>query len=247
MPEEIKLIQRVPVERDQDGWWGHPDEPDFEEDCAAFKAWLVQQGLELKQWHMDSDIGDHHPYDDGECHCLGWEPECPGPEWFLLGIFDTEDGPCVSWARRKAEEAWSVNGDDGSWDYPNLIALIRDNLGTAADGNSFGPGQGNGLKVGDTVHAGTACKADPASFLPDADDLLNHMFEAAAGSDAGEWVDNYPDIDDKAKAALEQAMKPLQDWARQFCQPNFFTIEKMYTHTITKEDVLLAALAGAQP
>nr|WP_312623226.1 hypothetical protein [Pseudomonas juntendi] len=100
MPEEIKLIQRVPVERDQDGWWSHPDEPDFDEDYAAFKAWLVQQGLELKQWHMDSDIGEHHPYDDGECHCLGWEPKRPGPEWFLLGTFDTEDGPCVSWVRR---------------------------------------------------------------------------------------------------------------------------------------------------
>ncbi|WP_196766224.1 hypothetical protein [Pseudomonas putida] len=33
----------------------HPDEPDFDEDYAAFKAWLAQQGLELKQWHMDSD------------------------------------------------------------------------------------------------------------------------------------------------------------------------------------------------
>lgn len=185
MPEEIKLIQRAAVERDQDGWWSHPDEPDFDEDYAAFKAWLAQQGLELKQWHMDSDIGEHHPYDDGECHCLGWEPECPGPEWFLLGIFDTEDGPCVSWAKRKAEQAWSVNGDDGSWDYPNLTALIRDNFGSAADGTSFGPGRGNGLKVGDTVHTGTVCKADPAGFLPDADDLLNHMFEAAAGSDAG--------------------------------------------------------------
>lgn len=148
MPEEIKLIQRVAVERDQDGWWSHPDEPDFDEDYAAFKAWLVQQGLELKQWHMDSDIGEHHPYDDGECHCLGWEPECPGPEWFLLGIFDTEDGPCVSWARRKAEEAWSLNGDDGSWDYPSLTALIRDNFGSAADGTSFGPGRGKGLKEG---------------------------------------------------------------------------------------------------
>ncbi|WP_405124556.1 hypothetical protein [Pseudomonas alloputida] len=56
MPEENKLLQRVAVERDKDGWWSHPDdEPDFDEDYAAFKAWLVQQGLELKQWHMDSD------------------------------------------------------------------------------------------------------------------------------------------------------------------------------------------------
>lgn len=99
------LIGAVLVERDQDGWWDHPGLPDFDEDYAAFSAWLIQQGLELKQWHMDADIGEHHPYDDGAAHCLGWEPECPGPEWFLLGIFDSEEGPCVSWARRVAAEA----------------------------------------------------------------------------------------------------------------------------------------------
>ncbi|MGB5955433.1 hypothetical protein [Pseudomonas sp.] len=244
MPEEIKLIQRVAVERDKDGWWSHPDEPDFDEDYIAFKTWLVQQGLELKQWHMDSDIAEHHPYDDGECHCLGWEPECPGPEWFLLGIFDTEDGPCVSWARRKADVAWSVTGDNGSWNYTHLAALLRDNFGTQAEGTCFRPGLGNGLKVGDTVFYGVICKADPASFLPDAEELLDHMSEEAAGSDAGEWADNYPDIDDQAKAALVHAMEPLQAWAREFCQPDFFTIEKMCAHTVTEEDVRLAKACG---
>jgi hypothetical protein len=41
---------------------------------------------------------DGHPYENGEAHCYGWEPQ--GPEWFLMGIFDTEDGPYVNWARR---------------------------------------------------------------------------------------------------------------------------------------------------
>jgi len=101
MPEEIKLIQPVTVDRDQDGWWDHPELPDFDEDYTAFEAWIAEQRLELKQWHMESDIHEHHPYDDGECHCLGWDPVAPGPEWFLLGIFDSEDGPCVSWACRE--------------------------------------------------------------------------------------------------------------------------------------------------
>ena len=102
MPVEIQLIKSVTVKRDADGWWDHPDMPDFDEDHTAFKAWLSEQHLVLQQWHMEADIDGHHPYDDGECHCLGWNPESPGPEWFLLGIFDTEDGPCVSWARRVA-------------------------------------------------------------------------------------------------------------------------------------------------
>ena len=48
---------------------------------------------------MDSDLVEH-PYFDGAGHCNGWEPESPGPEWFLMGIFDTDDGPHVQWARR---------------------------------------------------------------------------------------------------------------------------------------------------
>ena len=103
MPEETVLIQPVAVVRDEDGWWDHPDLPDFDEDYAAFKAWITEQRLVLQQWHMEADIDGHHPYDDGECHCLGWNPVAPAPEWFMIGIFDTEDGPCVSWARRELD------------------------------------------------------------------------------------------------------------------------------------------------
>lgn len=28
------------------------------------------------------------------------ESKSPGPEWFLLCIFDTEEGPCAHWVRR---------------------------------------------------------------------------------------------------------------------------------------------------
>lgn len=48
---------------------------------------------------MDSDL-DGHPYEYGAAHYNGWNPKSPGPEWFLMGIFDTEDGPYAQWARR---------------------------------------------------------------------------------------------------------------------------------------------------
>jgi hypothetical protein len=101
MSEEKKLIQRVVVERDKDGWWCHPGIPDFggTEDPGPFKAWAAEQGLELKTSDMDGDLL-RHPYWDGEAHCNEWNPQSPGPEWFLMGIFDTEDGPHVQWARR---------------------------------------------------------------------------------------------------------------------------------------------------
>ncbi|WP_238338572.1 hypothetical protein [Pseudomonas sp. SWRI77] len=111
MPAKIKLIQSVAVERDENGWWHHPGIPDFcgIEDPAPYKAWTAEQGLELKTWDMDADL-DYHPYFDGEAHCNGWEPESPGPEWFLMGIFDTEDGPHVQWARRKTPEQCGACG-----------------------------------------------------------------------------------------------------------------------------------------
>lgn len=90
----------VLVTRDENGWWHHPDIPDFGsgEDPAPYMAWARSQGLEVSGWHLSDEI-DNHPYDDGACHCRGWEPRAPGPEWFLMGIFETEDGPYVQWAR----------------------------------------------------------------------------------------------------------------------------------------------------
>ena len=99
-----KTFGPVEVKRDKDGWWCHPGIPDFggTEDPGPFKAWAAEQGLELKTSDMDGDLL-RHPYWDGEAHCNGWDPQSPGPEWFLMGIFDTEDGPHVQWARREVK------------------------------------------------------------------------------------------------------------------------------------------------
>lgn len=93
------------VQRCQDGWWDHPGVPDFDEDVAAWKGWIQANNLVLSQWHMegDLDIDEHHYWTEESCSCTGWNPKSPGPEWFLLGIFDTEDGPCCTWARVKGE------------------------------------------------------------------------------------------------------------------------------------------------
>jgi hypothetical protein len=95
----------VEVKRDEDGYWSHPGIPDFggDEDPAQYIAWADEQKLERKGWHMLDEV-DGHPYEYGEAHCNGWEPKSPGPEWFLMGIFDTEDGPYVNWARRIAQQ-----------------------------------------------------------------------------------------------------------------------------------------------
>jgi hypothetical protein len=99
-----KAFGPVEVKRDKDGWWYHPNIPDFGggEDPAPYIAWAKEQGLELKGWHLGDELDDH-PYEDGASHCNGWNPVSHGPEWFLMGIFDTEDGPYVQWARREVK------------------------------------------------------------------------------------------------------------------------------------------------
>lgn len=92
----------VEVKRDADGWWYHPNIPSFGEgeDPAPYIAWVKEQGLELKGWHSGDETYD---LPDEDAACTAWNPESPGPEWFLMGIFDTDDGPYVQWARREAK------------------------------------------------------------------------------------------------------------------------------------------------
>lgn len=133
-------------------------------------------------------------------------------------------------------EKWSLNGDNGSWDYDSLADLIKDHYGHSRD--SAGPmGCDEDLNVGSTVYRAIECKDDPAGFLPDASDITEHMYEQASSSDAGEWADQYPDLDDEAKEDLEKALEPLKAWARKHCQPDFFTVQDILPYTITPEDV----------
>lgn len=137
------------------------------------------------------------------------------------------------------KEVWSRDGLDGNWNFDSLAELIKSDYGHGSD--SAGPMDDDGsLQIGDIVHRGIKCYDDPGRFVPDADDVANHMYEQAQGSDAGEWADNYPDLSKEAEAALEVALEPLKAWARKHCQPTFFTVEKTTTHELTEEEVRAA-------
>ena len=100
------MIQASPVVRDKDGWWSHPDIPEFDEgDEAKYRQWVSDQGL-TTFYRMLEDESDEHPayvsyFDNADPDVSAWNPEPPfGDGWFPLSIHDTEDGPIFVWATR---------------------------------------------------------------------------------------------------------------------------------------------------
>lgn len=106
MPEKkIVLIQPAPVIRDENGFFQHPDMPDFDEgDGDKCKTWIAEQGLEVAKEELeyagDQAVADRY-FEAGDPNCSYWEPDRPdGEGWFCLAIHDTDDGPVCWWARR---------------------------------------------------------------------------------------------------------------------------------------------------
>lgn len=112
MSETIELIQPVEVVRDADGGWSHPQLPDFGEaehiPVEEWQAWLNDQQLECVCVEFEYDAPEELTdawADDGCAPMAKWEPTKPeGDGWFMLGIWDTEDGPVCYWLRRIAQE-----------------------------------------------------------------------------------------------------------------------------------------------
>lgn len=102
-----KRLEPVDVVRDENGFWQHPDAPDFVDDDSGleYKQWFETLGLEGRlSWLEHED--DNHPvkkgyFEQGIVGCLGWEPPQPeGQGWFLLCIGESDgDGPAAWWVR----------------------------------------------------------------------------------------------------------------------------------------------------
>lgn len=99
MTTEFKAL---PVERDQYGYWTHPDyfkPADGREYGLAgeFDAWLEEKGLELREEWRDEDEIEQHG-DDYDIS--SWQPSgIKGDGWFVGSIHDTEEGAVCIWLR----------------------------------------------------------------------------------------------------------------------------------------------------
>ncbi|WP_261374345.1 hypothetical protein [Yersinia similis] len=98
----IKTITAVPVERDANGFWTHPDffVPANGNEFGVegeFDAWKALNRVVGKLEWMDCEDNAEElqaAYEAGDCDLSMWQPKPPaGDCWFLASIHDTEDGP----------------------------------------------------------------------------------------------------------------------------------------------------------
>ncbi|MDP5705941.1 dATP/dGTP pyrophosphohydrolase domain-containing protein [Pseudomonas aeruginosa] len=129
----------------------------------------------------------------------------------------TGDAPAVAYSDpRSGEITWSANGED--WHNEDLSELI-----TSYDE----------LQAGSTVYFGTKRYLDPAGFV-DPDSLISSMNDNASCSDAGEWVDDWPQASKEAMADLGSF---LRGWARANCPPDFYLVDGVTSYTLTEADI----------
>ncbi|WP_052391756.1 hypothetical protein [Paraburkholderia bannensis] len=100
-----KLLTPRKILRDENGWLSHPDYPICDEGTNA-DAFLSAFGIETWFRSMESDLPDFSEryHEEGLSNCSEWTPTAPAGEgWLLLGIYDTEDGPCAMFGRDQYE------------------------------------------------------------------------------------------------------------------------------------------------
>ncbi|MCZ0926497.1 hypothetical protein L0636_01160 [Halomonas janggokensis] len=103
------MIQPKSVQRDEYGQWTHPDFEAFLGDREAVSiyeltAWLSEHRLEFARVeleHTDDEAAIDAYYEQDNPDLSAWKLHPPSDApWFLLSIFDHEDGPCQLWAKR---------------------------------------------------------------------------------------------------------------------------------------------------
>ncbi|MFP1891058.1 hypothetical protein ACLEEJ_00350 [Lonsdalea quercina] len=100
-------ITPVAVERDEYGYWTHPDYYAY---CdgreyipkSEYDQWLKQIGMEsvVVCLEYDDESLKQTMYFEWDPDVRGWEPPKPdGEGWFIVSIHDTDDGPVCIWMR----------------------------------------------------------------------------------------------------------------------------------------------------
>lgn len=108
------MIQAHLVERDQFGFWTHPNYPDLADNCSSSEAQetLRRLGLELQNVFMESDAPRLYDSARSDQRYSEWIPTRPeGAGWFVLSIHDTDNGPVCQYVRPLGEHLSPIGLD----------------------------------------------------------------------------------------------------------------------------------------
>lgn len=126
-------------------------------------------------------------------------------------------------AAQQVEYCYSLGPADERWSSDSLASYVSDHK----------------LTMGAVIRRGVIFRRSASSFLPDANEVIEHMGNAAA-DDNSEFADGFPNATKEQEAELERLMKPLQAWADRTCAVNFYTVayDSIESYVVTAEDVI---------
>ncbi|HHI4996253.1 TPA: hypothetical protein ACP5TQ_004182 [Vibrio parahaemolyticus] len=96
-------IQAAEIQRDDFGYWTHPELPEWDESTQIdeIDAWFASNGLTYFVSYLengDDEVAEAKYYEESDPDISGWHPKPPQDGAFLLSIHDTENGPVAIWA-----------------------------------------------------------------------------------------------------------------------------------------------------
>jgi hypothetical protein len=104
------ILQKMPVTRDENGYWIHPDLLHFWQvdmkgaewcDSVQWEELCERARIETQIVRLENGPIDHPAYvsyyDNGSLDISEWDPS-PPPGWWLIDIGDSEGGPYAVWA-----------------------------------------------------------------------------------------------------------------------------------------------------
>ncbi|MGG6866999.1 UNVERIFIED_CONTAM: hypothetical protein P3C85_28945 [Pseudomonas aeruginosa] len=119
------MIQAHLVERDQFGFWTHPNYPDLADNCSSNEAQetLRRLGLELQNVFMESDAPRLYDSARSDQRYSEWIPTRPeGAGWFVLSIHDTDNGPVCQYVRPLGEHLSPIGLDAAAEQHERLLS-----------------------------------------------------------------------------------------------------------------------------
>jgi hypothetical protein len=100
------------------------------------------------------------------------------------------------------------------------------------------------LAAGAVIQRGEASKNNASYYLPDIDDVINHMANQA--SDDSEYADGFPDLTKAQEVELDTLMEPMRAWVDKHCDVRFYEVSDIEPYTVTDADVSAAQAYRAQ-